>query len=198
MFIDLAEFLRCPRPHEDTFLVLSTGAMKERHLLFGTIGCPVCQAEFPVVEGVARFGEPPRLPVPGGPLPPSDAVQAVLGLTNPGGYVVLLGSAAALTPALGGRLKGVHLVCVNPPAAREVEPGSTALTAPDFVPLRDAVARGVVVGAEYAAGRWLAEAARVLLAGQRLVALSATVTPPAGITPLAIGQGMWVGSRGPA
>lgn len=195
MFIELAEYLRCPTPHEEAFLVLSTGAMKDRHLLFGTIGCPVCQAEFPVLDGVARFGPPPRVSLPTAPLPPADAMHALLGLATPGGYVALVGSPARRAGALGACLEGVHLVCLNPPEPGEAEPSSTVLTAPDFVPLRSAVVRGVVLGAEYLTAPWLREAARVLLGGQRLVVLAETVTPPDGVSAVAAGQGMWVGRK---
>lgn len=196
MHIELAEYLRCPRPHEDTFLVLSTGAMKDRHVLFGTIGCPVCHAEFPVIDGVVRFGEPPAPPA--APAAPADAgaVHALLGLEGPGGYVVLVGSAAGMAPRLGDALEGVHLVCVNPTGpAGAVDRRQSVLHASDFIPLRTGVARGVVLGSESAAAPWAGEAARVLLKGQRLVALTESLTAPADLRTMAVGKGMWLGRK---
>jgi hypothetical protein len=195
MFIELAEYLRCPRPHEDTFLVLSTGAMKDRHVLFGTIGCPVCHAEFPVVDGIARFSQRPRWPEAAGPLPEPDAVQAVLGLAGPGGYVLLVGSATGLAADLGQRLEGVHLVCLNPMTPVGWDRSRSVVHATDFVPLRDSVVRGVVLGPEALDQPWTTEAARVLLKGLRLVTLSEAVSPPAGVEAMAAGKGMWVGKK---
>jgi hypothetical protein len=195
VLLELAELLRCPHPHEDAFLVLSTGAMRDRHLLFGTIGCPVCRAEFPVLEGVARFGDPPHPSGPSRPnLPDPDYVRAVLGLESAGGYVALIGDAGGLAARLPS-LEGVHLVCVNPPNDVPHDQGRSLMYAPDFVPLKTGSARGVVVGADHAHPPWLAEAARVLLRGQRVVVLSAAVAPPTGVSAMAAGQGMWVGRR---
>ncbi|HET7039902.1 MAG TPA: hypothetical protein VFH97_08435 [Gemmatimonadales bacterium] len=197
MFIELAEYLRCPHPHEETFLVLSTGAMRSRHVLFGTLGCPVCHAEFPVLDGVARFGEPGPVPGPAAGAPPADAaaVGALLGLESPGGYAVLVGSAGGLAGALGDVLDRVHLICVNPPAVPPLALMRSVLQAPDFIPLRSGVVRGVVLGAESAKNPWLEEAARVLLHGQRLVALTETVAAPPALRTMAVGKGMWVGRK---
>jgi hypothetical protein len=194
MFIELAEYVECPGKHESTFLVLATGAMRDRAIHYGTLGCPVCRREFLIVQQVVKFGPPPALVTPAGPLPEANALQAVLGLESPGGYVVLAGSAARGAELLADRLSGVHLVCLNatgvPPAQ-----GRSLLEATATIPLRAAVVRGVVLGAEYAEPAWLAEAARVTLRGQRVVALAETIQPPEGLERLAAGQGMWVGRK---
>jgi uncharacterized protein YbaR (Trm112 family) len=195
MFIELAEYLRCPRPHEESFLVLSTGAMKDRHVLYGTIGCPVCHSEFPVVDGIARFGQRPHWPEPAAALPEAGAVHALLALGSPGGCVLLIGSAAGLAPALGTALEGVHLVCLNPVDRMEWDRARSVLHAADYVPLRDAVVRGVVLGAEALVAPWLPEAGRVLLRGQRMVALAESLPVPLGLQMVAAGKGMWVGRK---
>jgi hypothetical protein len=195
MFIELAQYLRCPRPHEDSYLVLSTGAMKERHVLFGTIGCPVCHSEFPLLDGVARLGQRPRWPGTPGPVPPAADVHAVLGLASPGGYIVLVGSATGLATELSRLLDGVHLICLNPADQMGWDASRRVVHATDLIPLRDAVARAVVLGSEALSVPWIPEAARVLLRGQRLVALAETLDPPAGIQTMAVGRGMWVGKK---
>ena len=82
--------------------MVATGAMKDRAIVFGTIGCPVCKAEFLVVNRVARFGEP-EISAESGALPVgAEAVQALLGLASPGGFVVLVGSGAVLAGELAG------------------------------------------------------------------------------------------------
>src|SRR6266550_4053118 len=103
MHIELTEMLRCPEPHREEFLVLSTGEMSGRMVRAGLVGCPVCQTEYEIADGVVDFrgtgkgkGAPPLT------LPPSrshvspdpQTLQALLDLSGPGGYVVLLGSAS--------------------------------------------------------------------------------------------------------
>jgi hypothetical protein len=53
----------------------------------------------------------------------------------------------------------------------------------------------VVLGEEYATAPWLAEAARVVLRGQRVVACAEGLAPPDGVAALASGLGMWVGKK---
>src|SRR5256886_7662031 len=87
-------------------------------------------------------------------------LQALLDLSGPGGYVVLLGSAARHAVGLAGLMGGIHFVGVNAPPEVEELPVLSLLACDTMVPLRHAMARGVVVGPE--PGAWLAEAARLL------------------------------------
>lgn len=194
MFIELTEYLRCPNRHEDAYLVLATGAMAGRAIRYGTLGCPVCHAEYLVVKQVARFGTPPDRPSPVGPLPPAEDVQAVLGLESPGGYVALVGSASGQADVLARLMNVVHFVCVNPTG---VEPAKSRslVESSATIPLRAAITRGVVLGAEYADSEWMAEAARVVLKGQRVVCLTETAPETPGLTMLAKGKGMWAGRK---
>src|SRR3989442_647464 len=130
--------LRCPQPHEEEVLVMSTGAMLGRMVRSGIIGCPVCHREYPIVKGVVHFsggeGTPLRdkntqslrgVPSPPSSLPPravdAQTLQALLDLSGPGGYVVLLGSAARHAVGLAGLMGGIHFVGVN------ARPGAGAL-----------------------------------------------------------------------
>ncbi len=199
MLIELAEYLKCGNDHPEAPLVIATGAMKERAIVFGTIGCPVCKAEYTIVNRIARFGSPAESPPP--PPPPSlepsadvEAVQALLGLTSPGGYVVLLGSAGMLAAGLTGVMENVHFVGVNPPEQLEPMSYMSLLRGAKYVPLRSAMARGVVVGAEHAAAPWLDEASRVLLKGQRLVVLREGIEP-SGLTKMMSAAGLWAGEK---
>jgi hypothetical protein len=191
--------LRCPEPHGDSFLVMSTGEMRGRMVRSGVLGCPVCHREYPIVQGVVQFSRtppPPPLPSPV-PLPAIDppTLQALLGLANPGGYIVFVGSAARHAPALADLMHGVHFVGVNAPRDVEELPMLSLVSCATVIPLRPAMARGVVLGAEAVAGPWPAEAARVMLPGRRFVAEREDVTGPTGITRLAVGQGVFVGER---
>ncbi|HEX9728172.1 MAG TPA: hypothetical protein VGA37_06695 [Gemmatimonadales bacterium] len=192
MFLELAEFLRCPSDHEEKPLVVATGAMKRRSIVFGTIGCPVCRKEFLIIDGVARLGEVDEVPAPES-MAASDMVHAWLGLASPGGYVVLVGSAGQLAAGLTARMEEVRFIAVNP-IGEVGAPRVSVIRGPGIM-VRSGMARGVVVGAERASEPWLREAARVLLRGQRLVVLTEKVTPPDGVDQQAVGHGAWVGVK---
>ncbi len=215
MHIELTEMLRCPEPHAESFLVLSTGEMLGRMVRSGILGCPVCRREYPIIRGVVWFS-PAAPAVPGpmrvepaapaapaapprslGPVPRVDAqtLQALLDLSGPGGYVVLVGSAARHAVGLAGLMGGVHFVGVDAPPDSEELPVLSLLAGVALVPLRASMARGVVVGVERAAAPWLAEAHRVLLRGRRLVVEDEQAIAPDGATRLAAAQGLWVGEK---
>jgi uncharacterized protein YbaR (Trm112 family) len=195
MFIELAESLRCPVPHEETHLVLATGSMKKRCITFGTLGCPMCKGEYPIANGIVTFGAPPAVPAPPAVLPDAAVVQALLGLASPGGSVVLVGSAGGLAEPLAQLLPGVHFAVVNLAGASGTSMVRSLLVSTGTIPLRT-VARGAVLGAEYSDAPWLTEASRVVLRGQRVLVLTESVERvPAQLAPMAVGRGMWVGRK---
>src|SRR5881628_2759456 len=194
--------LRCPERHEEGFLVLSTGEMLGRMVRSGVLACPKCGREYPVVRGVVRFsgsreqgagsGAVPSATAPRSPLPaPVDAhtLQALLDLSGPGGYVLLLGSAAQHAVGLAGLMGGIHFVAVNAPDDVEELPVLSLLACETMIPLRQKVGRAAVVGRDRLGPEWLAEARRVLVIESERVAL------PAGLTQLALGHGLFVGER---
>ena len=212
MHIELTEMLRCPELHKEEFLVLSTGEMVGRMVQLGIIGCPVCHREYPVVDGIVDFGSASgaaRVPpakaaeagapagLSGGHPHATDAatLQALLDLGGPGGIVVLVGSAARHAQGLAALMAGIHFVGINAPADLEELPVLSLLHCSHSVPLRGAVARAVVIGAESAAAPWLSEGNRVLLPGRRYVLESTTVPLPIGIAHLAAGNGVVVGEK---
>ncbi len=142
--------------------------MVGRNVIRGIIGCPATKQQYPIADGVADFTTSrASSPPPGaGELSVSaQTVQSLLGLTNPGGYVVLIGSAAKLALALSGLTGGVHFVGLNVSDGIEPTPSLSVLLSPYPLPLRTSMARGVVIGAEYATEPWLAEGGRLLLRG---------------------------------
>ena len=204
MHIELTEMLRCPEPHREEFLVLSTGEMSGRMVRAGIVGCPVCQREYEIVEGIVYFERremrDERRVTTAHPsslishLSDPQTLQALLDLSGPGGYVVLLGSASRYAVGLAALMGGIHFLGVNPPPDAEELPILSLLVSEKRIPLRDTMARGVVVGNESSSAPWLAEARRVLLPGRRLVVECETVKPE-GFTQLATGQGLFVGEK---
>jgi uncharacterized protein YbaR (Trm112 family) len=206
--IELTEMLRCPERHEEGFLVLSTGEMLGRMVRSGMLGCPVCGKEYPIVKGVAHFsgggmrdagsvasGESTHLASRISHPADAQTLQALLDLSGPGGYVLLVGSAAQHAVGLAGLMGGIHFVGVNAPDDVEELPVLSLLACETMIPLRQKVGRAAVVGPDHLAPEWLAEARRVLLPGRRLVIESEHVAPPAGLTQLALGHGLFVGER---
>ena len=57
MFIELLDLLRCINVHEETWLVASLRAISNRFVLDGTLGCPICHAEYRIKKGIADFTE---------------------------------------------------------------------------------------------------------------------------------------------
>src|SRR3954462_15554710 len=55
MFVEIVDALRCPRAHEESWLVLAAQRTEDRHVLEGTLGCPVCHATYPIHGGIAEF-----------------------------------------------------------------------------------------------------------------------------------------------
>lgn len=201
MHIELTEMLRCPEEHREEFLVLSTSEMSGRTVYAGVVGCPVCQREYDIAAGkvyfTGRYSTPPTgtpLPTTAPSSPDAQTLQALLDLSGPGGYVVLLGAAARHAVGLAALMGGIHFVGVNAPLDVEELPILSLVETDTRIPLRQAVARAVVVSAECATPAWLAEARRVLLPGRRLVVETEGVSLE-GMTTLATGQGLSVAEK---
>src|SRR5256885_11320716 len=151
--------LRCPEPHGEAFLVMSTGEMLGRMVRSGILGCPICRREFPIVKGIVDFagsgmGEAASVAAPEDPLPASrfphpvdsETLQALLDLSGPGGYVVLVGAAAQHAVGLAGLMGGIHFVGVNAPDDVEELPVLSLLACETMIPLRHNVGRAALVG----------------------------------------------------
>src|SRR5829696_1093046 len=98
MFIELVDTLRCPNPHEESWLVVSATTLEARHIREGVLGCPVCRAEYPVRGGIADFRTATEhdaatkkssreMPV----LVPAEQLAAMMNLADPLGFAVLTG-----------------------------------------------------------------------------------------------------------
>jgi hypothetical protein len=205
MHIELTEMLRCPEAHREDVMVLSTGEMVGRMVRFGIVGCPVCRKEYLITNGVvdfARSGEPgagsgtsTEHPAPRSPLPAPAELQALLELSGPGGFVVLVGDATRQAVGLAALMAGIHFIGINAPLDVEELPVLSLLRSATVIPLRQSIARGVVVGRDLATSPWLVEAHRILLRGRRFVVLHDRPELPIGLEKLAAAKGLWVGEK---
>jgi uncharacterized protein YbaR (Trm112 family) len=209
LFVDLISALRCLTPHEDSWLVAAARRTEGRHVVEGTLGCPVCRREYPITGGVAYFGvEPPA--ASGGGLPEEaftdddpDAAEralrlaALLGLADPGGVVVLGGGWGRLAPTLL-EIAPVHCVLVDPDFDARGAGELSVIRSAGAIPLAAGAARGVALAgaavAGEAGGATLAAAVRALRARGRLVAPAGAPLPP-DVIELARDEELWVAER---
>jgi hypothetical protein len=137
----LAERLICPEEHVPTPLVVRADVVNAGRLARGLLGCAACGREWPVTEGVARFGS--RAADAGTLNQPSNAatIAALLGLTEPGAVVIFDGAneelIAALAAEFGARV--VALDAATPSAASVVLEGAARM------PLAANIAAGAVL-----------------------------------------------------
>ena len=203
MFIELLDVLRCVRPHEDAWLVGSFDALVDRHIIRGTLGCPVCSAEYPIRNGVVHFAgaDAPvtaagteRVQTEPSPAGPESALRlaALLGLADPGGIAVLTGRWAGALEQNEVVAPGVQVLVVNPAAS--LPPLTSAVTTGLVLPMAGGSVRAVALDSGTGAGVPGSEAVRVLRPEGRLVAPVA-VPVPEGVTEIARDEHDWVAQR---
>jgi hypothetical protein len=198
VFLELVDSLRCVRPHEDSWLIARADELVARHIVQGELGCPICEARYAVRDGVANFrGAERAFPSETSSTAPQDAsaaalrAAALLGLTEPGGLVVLAGEWSACANALLECVEGVQLLALDPaPTLRSGGALSLALI-PDALPLAAASARGIALDAAHATPSLLAAASRALAPGGRLIA-PASARVPESLLELARDDEQWV------
>jgi uncharacterized protein YbaR (Trm112 family) len=195
MFIELTDHLRCPADHDEAFLVLLPDRVEGRSVRTGTLGCPVCDRRFELHDGVLDTGDAPSPPA--GAVPgrlTAEALVPLVGLSGPGGYLVLAGPPAALWRDVAALVPGVGLVAVNGPREVADEGGISVLRGGRLV-LKTSSMRGVVLGPPYGGDdAWVQEAARVLLPGLRVVGEGPDPAPET-VDLMASAGGVWVGTR---
>lgn len=202
MFIELLDLLRCPKPHDDTWLVASFKTVSNRFVETGTLGCPICSAQYPIEDGVADFTE--------GVTSPSCEEQraaashrreelatragAFLDATEPGATVVLGGVWSYAAEELSN-LAQVRVLAINPaPGVKETASVGLVRVAAD-IPLAADSCLGVAVDAWFNT-KIVPAAARVVRPGGRVVG-PATMPPPGEVVVLAQDDDYWVARKTP-
>ncbi len=196
MFIELVDALRCPIPHEESWLVAAATRMEFRHIVEGTLGCPVCRAEYPVTRGVVDFRRAPHAAPAAAPdvLPDEEAaarLAALLDLSDRTGFALLLGPWSVHAP-LVANLVETPLILVDPPGDVEGEPGISVVRCDGALPLAAGAARGTALDGGGEAR--VASAVRATRVKGRLVAPAALPLPD-GLKELARDEAVWVAER---
>ncbi|MFI5246144.1 MAG: hypothetical protein ACHQQR_13005 [Gemmatimonadales bacterium] len=194
MFVELLDKLRCPNRHEDMPLVATASRTVDRHIVEGTLGCPVCGAEFCVRRGAVEFGGEIREPAG---IPESITNErtlrlgALLGLDDRGGLYVIDFSGARMIPWLAELSPLAQFITFSGDDA--IEGAGVVIRGRGAVlPVARACARGVAL--DDPAPALLASAVDALVPGGRLVAPADAIVP-AGIMVLARDDEQWVGER---
>lgn len=184
MHLDVVPVLRCPREHEESGLVLAADETRGRHVVTGVLGCPVCEAEYPVRDGIAYFAER-RVGRDGR----AEVIRtaAMLGLTEPGGVIMLGGQWASIADAISELAEALVLV-VNPPAIVSHAERVSVVYAGEALPIAPRALRGAAIDTPNDA-----IAIRLRSKG-RLVATNDVPVPPE-IAELARDAEYWVGER---
>lgn len=200
MFIEVVDAFRCPRPHELTWLVASADRLEDRDILTGELGCPVCGARYPIVDGVADFRPAgASAPEPDAAEPsdvPNRAIRAaaLLGLTEPGGLVVLAGTWGDAAHEVAALVEGIHVLAVDPSSAVASGFGVSVARAPDTLPMRPESVRAIALDDAHAAALFLeASVAALKPAGRLLVPAGTSI--PEGIIERARDAHDWLGEK---
>ena len=202
MHSDLVDKLRCLAIHEESWLVAAADVVDGRHIMRGLLGCPVCHARYPIERGVADFavGRDAPLVLEAGTMTDDEStavkLAAMLDLTDPSGYVILVGEWARLGAQLR-EIAPVMVLAVNPPADVAIGNGVSGVTTLDRIPVAAGSARAIALGAPTGAGSRIVDPFAALGAvqpGGRVVG-GARVEMPGDVQLLARDAEHWVGTR---
>ncbi len=192
MFIPLVDILRCPNAHEETWLVASIDRADERDIVEGTLGCPICAAEYPIREGIADFGGAPVRPA----FRAAHETQALklaaaLDLTDARTIAVLHGAWGAHAPLIRSMSPSL-LLLINPPEG-VVSGDGVSIVLATRSPLSAASVNAVAYDAD-ASETMIESLVHALRGGGRVVATGGSALPD-GLTQLVRDEELWVAAR---
>jgi len=200
VFIELLDLLRCINAHEETWLVASLKAISNRFVLDGTLGCPVCHAEYPIRKGVADFSRADHVG--------EQSIQnhsrredreelatrvgAFLNATEPGATLVLGGSWAEAAQELSV-MTDTRVLALN--ASKRVEESETVglIHVSSEIPLAPGSVLGVALDASFPS-EIFSSVVNVVRAGGRIVG-PAALEPPRDLAVLARDESYWVAEK---
>lgn len=173
MHIEFIDLLRCPRPHEETWLVAALHRMDGRQVVEAKLGCPVCGAEFFIRDGVALFGGDDALDGGAQPLGAEGVVRiaAFLNLIAPGKIVLLAGQLASASDSLSEGVDARVISLNSASRAKDTQSERVAeVRAAPPLPLAAKSLDGIALDDSHSTPEMLAEAARVLRPRGRVLA----------------------------
>ena len=192
MFVELIESLRCPRAHADSALVAAVSRSEQRYIVEGTLGCPVCGAQFPIANGIARFDDDVALPSADTPSAETAMrLAAFLELTDARGFVLLAGRWTVHADEVR-RIAETPLVLVNAPKGIRAD-AAAMIEARDAVPLAPSSARSCALDSGMSPSLVTSLVRIVRAAGRILGPVALSV--PAGVRELVRDDHVWVAEK---
>ena len=202
MFIELIDMLRCVNAHEDTWLVASFREVANRIVIEGTLGCPICSAEYEIRKGVVDFTR-------GEKVADVDADRAHAGhqreqlATRAGAYVdatqpgttIVLGGLWAYAAQDLAEMADVRVIALNAPAGVEESERVGLLRIAGRIPLATNSAHGVALDAWFSAPT-VEDAVRVVRPVGRVVGAASSSAPETAVV-LAHDEHYWVAEKAP-
>jgi hypothetical protein len=195
MFIPLVDLLRCVRAHDETWLVASIDEAVDRDIVRGTLGCPICLAEYPIREGIVLFDDATAPAVPTRAAPREDdaiRLAAALDLTDARMTALLHGAWGAYAPMLRG-LTPAQLLLLNPPQGITSGDGVSVVRSSRVVPVAPTAVAAVALDAG-AEPSMVDSLVASLKPGARMLGQARTPIPD-GLTELARDEDVWVAQR---
>lgn len=196
----MLDLLRCINAHEETWLVASLKAISNRFVLDGTLGCPVCHAEYPIRKGIADFTRGGELGhalmddsrSSGNREELATRIGAFLNATEPGATLLLGGSWAEAAQELSV-MTDTRVLALNP--SKRVEESETVglIRVSSEIPLAPESVHGVAVD-RTSPGEIILSALKVVRAGGRIVG-PVEIHPPTDLAVLASDERYWVAEK---
>ena len=198
----MIDLLRCINAHEDTWLVASFREVTNRIVVEGTLGCPVCSAEYEISNGVVDFTqgesiadrEAERGHVSHRREELATRAGAYLDATQPGATIVLGGLWAYAAQELA-QMADVRVIALNAPAGVVESERVGLVRIARRIPLAPGSAHGVALDAWFEA-ETVGDAMRMLRPAGRVVA-AASAAAPEGAMVLARDEHYWVAEKAP-
>jgi uncharacterized protein YbaR (Trm112 family) len=189
VFVPLVDSLRCPNPHDETWLVASIERADERDVKEGTLGCPSCYAEYPIVDGVVVFDSAATRSAF---IAPSEKdatrIAAALDLTDQRMTALLVGECGAHAPLVRA-MSPAQLLLLNP-SDGVVSGDGVSIILSSAVPIAASSMDAVAIDARVSEAT--VASLRATLRGGRRMLGPASRPVPAFLTELARDADVWV------
>lgn len=171
MHIEFIDLLRCPNPHDDSWLVAAFYKLDGRIVVEGKLGCPVCGAEYFIQDGIAIFEDDnasSQAPFSDESGSDDTLIAALLDLSRPGMTALLAGVWARGAQTIS-ELTGARIIALNSPGPALRSDDVAEIRAGLPLPLAARSLDGIALDGAHAQPAMLSEAARLLRPRGRLL-----------------------------